>query len=79
MSARLTQASVKTRMSDALPGSLPDWVQMTVLALIVLAVVAPWVVKIKRKIAHRRAVRTGQPLRAAARYGQGRGADYLGQ
>ncbi|MEV4790464.1 hypothetical protein [Streptomyces tuirus] len=79
MSAGLPQASVKSQIFESLLGFLPDWVQITVLALIVLAVVASWAVKIKRKIAHRRAVRTGQPVHAAAQYGQGRGADHLGQ
>ncbi|MFD8234914.1 hypothetical protein ACFV20_23935 [Streptomyces sp. NPDC059696] len=79
MSTGLPQASVKSQIFESLLGFLPDWVQITVLALIVLAVVASWVVKIKRKIAYRRAVRNGQPVHAAARYGQGRGADYLGQ
>ncbi|MFI2633736.1 hypothetical protein ACH5A2_25680 [Streptomyces collinus] len=79
MSAGLPQASVKSQIFESLLGFLPDWVQITVLALIVLAVVASWVVKIKRKIAYRRAVRSGQPVHAAARYGQGRGADYLGE
>ncbi|MER7899570.1 hypothetical protein ABTX62_26490 [Streptomyces sp. NPDC096046] len=79
MSTGLPQASVKSQIFESLLGFLPDWVQITVLALIVLAVVASWVVKIKRKIAYRRAVRDGQPVHAAARYGQGRGADYLGQ
>ncbi|MFF8939782.1 hypothetical protein ACF08O_34795 [Streptomyces paradoxus] len=79
MSAGLPQASVKSQIFESLLGFLPDWVQITVLALIVLAVVASWGVKIKRKIAHRRAVRNGQPVHAAAQYGQGRGADYLGE
>ncbi|GAA2275308.1 hypothetical protein GCM10010234_08640 [Streptomyces hawaiiensis] len=79
MSAGLPQASVKSQIFESLLGFLPDWVQITVLALIVLAVVASWVVKIKRKIAYRRAVRNGQPVHAAAQYGQGSGADYLGQ
>ncbi|MFF8017827.1 hypothetical protein [Streptomyces sp. NPDC007929] len=79
MSTGLPQASVKSQIFESLLGFLPDWVQITVLALIVLAVVASWAVKIKRKIAHRRAVRSGQPIHAAARYGQGSGADYLGQ
>ncbi|MGW7499405.1 hypothetical protein ACWGKA_34655 [Streptomyces luteogriseus] len=79
MSAGLPQASVKSQIFESLLGFLPDWVQITVLALIVLAVLASWVVKIKRKIAYRRAVRTGQPVHAAAQHGQGRGADYLGQ
>ncbi|MBR8640724.1 hypothetical protein KEF29_18875 [Streptomyces tuirus] len=79
MSTSLPQASVKSQIFESLLGFLPDWVQITVLALIVLAVVASWVVKIKRKVAHRRAVRNGQPVHAAAQYGQGRGADYLGE
>ncbi|MEV7082373.1 hypothetical protein AB0N88_28170 [Streptomyces sp. NPDC093516] len=78
MSAGLPQASVKSQIFESVLGFLPDWVQITVLALIVLAVVASWAVKIKRKIAYRRAVRSGQPVHAAAQYGQGRGADYLG-
>lgn len=79
MSAGLPQASVKSQIFESLLGFLPDWVQITVLALIVLAVVASWAVKIKRKVAHRRAVRNGRPVHAAAQYGQGRGADHLGQ
>ncbi|MEU6276165.1 hypothetical protein ABZ871_27690 [Streptomyces populi] len=57
---------------------MPDWVQVTVLALVVLAVVGSWILKLKRKIQYWRAVRTGRPVHAAAQYGQGRGADYLG-
>ncbi|MGC0378510.1 hypothetical protein [Streptomyces sp. SAI-229] len=79
MSAGMPLASVKSQMFESVLGFLPDWVQITVLALIVLAVVASWVVKIKRKIAHRRAVRDCRPTHAAAQYGQGSGADYLGQ
>ncbi|MGC5039169.1 MULTISPECIES: hypothetical protein [unclassified Streptomyces] len=79
MSAGLPQASVKSQIFESVLGFLPDWVQITVLALIVLAVLASWAVKIKRKIAYRRAVRSGQPVHAAARHGQGRGADYLGE
>ncbi|MFD7701699.1 hypothetical protein [Streptomyces caelestis] len=78
MSAGMPLASVKSQMFESVLGFLPDWVQITVLALIVLAVVASWVVKIKRKIAYRRAVRNGRPVHAAARYGQGSGADHLG-
>ncbi|MFF7858287.1 hypothetical protein [Streptomyces sp. NPDC007904] len=79
MSAAMPLASVKSQIFESVLGFLPDWIQITVLALIVLAVVASWAVKIKRRIAHRRAVRTGQPIHAAARYGQGSGADHLGQ
>ncbi|MET7292594.1 hypothetical protein ABZS79_10680 [Streptomyces griseoloalbus] len=79
MSAGMPLASVKAQIFESVLGFLPDWVQITVLALILLAVVASWAVKVKRKIAHRRAVRTGQPIHAAAQYGQGNGADHLGQ
>jgi hypothetical protein len=79
MSTGMPQASVKSQIFESLLGFLPDWVQITVLALIVLAVLASWAVKIKRKIAYRRAVRSGGSVHAAAQYGQGRGADYLGE
>jgi hypothetical protein len=79
MSAGMPLASVKSQIFESVLGFLPDWVQITVLALIVLAVVASWGVKIKRKIAYRRAVRNGQPIHAAAQHGQGSGADHLGQ
>jgi hypothetical protein len=72
-------ASAKGEIFEAVLGFLPDWVQITVIALVLLAVVASWVVKLKRKLAYRRAVREGRPIHAAAQYGQGRGADYLGE
>ncbi|MCT7355339.1 hypothetical protein N4P33_24735 [Streptomyces sp. 15-116A] len=78
MSTGISLAGWKTQIFESLLGFLPDWVQITVLALVVVAVLAHYVVKIKRKIAHRRAVRSGQPIHAAAQYGQGSGADYLG-
>ena len=78
MSAGMPLASWKSQIFESVLGFLPDWVQITVLALIVLAVVASWAVKIKRRIAYRRAVRDGQPIHAAAQYGQGSGADHLG-
>ncbi|TDT36823.1 hypothetical protein EV562_107293 [Streptomyces sp. BK208] len=71
-------ASAKSQIFEAVLGFLPDWVQITVLALIVLAVVASWVVKARRGIARRRARRAGQALPGAARYGQGTGADRPG-
>ncbi|MFI9820163.1 hypothetical protein ACIHFC_06725 [Streptomyces sp. NPDC052013] len=79
MSTGISLAGWKTQIFESVLGFLPDWVQITVLALVVLAVLAHWTLKIKRKIAHRRAVRSGQPVHAAAQYGQGRGADHLGQ
>ncbi|MDO0931573.1 hypothetical protein QQY66_07755 [Streptomyces sp. DG2A-72] len=72
-------ASVKSEIFEAVLHFLPDWVQITVLALVVLVVVASWGIKLKRKLAHRRAVRQGLPVHPAAQYGQGRGADYLGE
>ncbi|QWB26826.1 MULTISPECIES: hypothetical protein [Streptomyces] len=79
MTTGMPQASVKSQIFESLLGFLPDWVQITVIALIVLAVLASWAVKIKRKIAYRRTLRSGQPVHAAAQYGQGSGADHLGE
>lgn len=78
MSAGTPLASVKSQIFESVLGFLPDWVQITVLMLIVLVVVASWAVKIKRKIAQRRAIRAGGPVHTAAPYGQGSGADHLG-
>ncbi|MFJ5262766.1 hypothetical protein ACIQAC_20075 [Streptomyces sp. NPDC088387] len=75
----MSVASGKGEILEAVLWFLPDWVQMAVLGLIVLAVVASWVLKIRRRIVRRRAVRGGQPVNAAAQYGQGSGADHLGQ
>lgn len=72
------QASGKSEIFEFFLRFMPEWVQITVLALIVLAVVASWILKLKRKIAYRRAVRAGVAVHAAAQHGQGRGADYLG-
>ncbi|WP_151482610.1 hypothetical protein [Streptomyces albicerus] len=74
----VTLASWKSEIFEAVLWFLPDWVQMAVLGLVVLAVLAAWAVKLKRKLAYRRALRSGQPVHAAAQHGQGRGADYLG-
>ncbi|WP_399882824.1 hypothetical protein ACGH7X_07420 [Streptomyces sp. BBFR51] len=71
-------ASVKSQIFESVLGFLPDWVQITVLALIVLAVVASWVIKLKRRIARRRTLRDGQAVPTAARHGQSTGADHLG-
>ncbi|MFI8305881.1 hypothetical protein ACIF80_21065 [Streptomyces sp. NPDC085927] len=79
MSAGTPLASVKSQIFESVLGFLPDWVQITVLALIVLVVVASWAVKIRHRVAHRRATREGRPVHAAAQYGQGSGADHLGQ
>jgi hypothetical protein len=79
MSESVTLASWKTQIFEAVLGFLPFWLQMTIIGLIAALLVTYWGVSLKRKIAHRRAVRNGQPVHAAAQYGQGRGADYLGQ
>ncbi|AXL87607.1 hypothetical protein C4J65_04210 [Streptomyces sp. CB09001] len=71
-------ASAKSEIFEAVLGFLPDWVQITVLALIVLAVVASWVVKAKRGIARRRARSAGRALPGTEPYDQGSGADFLG-
>ncbi|WP_217166026.1 hypothetical protein [Streptomyces sp. AC512_CC834] len=71
-------ASVKSQIFEAVLGFLPVWVQISVLALIVLAVLASWVVKLRRRIAGRRATRAGQAVRTTAQDGQGTGADHLG-
>ncbi|MEQ8143424.1 hypothetical protein [Streptomyces sp. OP7] len=73
MSAGVPLASWKTQMFESVLGFLPDWVQITVLALVVLAVVAGWVLKIRRNMVHRRALRA----MAAARRPES-GADFLG-
>ncbi|MFE9624203.1 hypothetical protein [Streptomyces sp. NPDC006527] len=78
VSAGESLASVKGEIFEAVLWFLPEWAQLTVLALIVLAVVASWILKLKRRIAHRRAVRAGAAVPAAAQSGQGRGADHLG-
>ncbi|MEU0913621.1 hypothetical protein [Streptomyces althioticus] len=73
MSAGVPLASWKTQMFESLLGFLPDWVQITVLALVVLALLAAWVLKLRRRIAARRALRTGAPVPV-----RGSGADFLG-
>ncbi|MFD6555880.1 hypothetical protein [Streptomyces sp. NPDC058398] len=71
-------ASGKGEIFELVLKFMPDWVQITVLALVVLAVLGSWILKLTRKIKYWRAVRAGVPVHAAARYGQGRGADHLG-
>ncbi|WP_095046617.1 hypothetical protein [Streptomyces sp. WM6386] len=78
MSAGMQMASGKSEIFEAVLKFMPDWVQITVIALVVLAVLVSWGVKLKRRIDYRRAVRSGRPVHAAAQYGQRSGADYLG-
>ncbi|WP_369239458.1 hypothetical protein AB5J56_36985 [Streptomyces sp. R21] len=73
MSAGVSMASGKGEIVQLVLPFLPDWMQHVVLVLLILAVLATWGFKIRRKLDHRRALREGRPLR-----GQGRGADYLG-
>lgn len=71
-------ASGKGEIFELVLKFMPDWVQIAVLVLIVAAVLGSWTLKLIRKIRYWRAVRAGVPVHAAAQYGQGRGADYLG-
>ncbi|MFH8801531.1 hypothetical protein ACH4F6_18325 [Streptomyces sp. NPDC017936] len=77
VSAGVPLASGKGEIFELVLRFLPDWVQITVLALVVLVVVASWILKLKRRIDHRRAVRAGVPAQAPAGTGP-RGADFLG-
>ncbi|MFJ8940130.1 hypothetical protein ACIRL0_31170 [Streptomyces sp. NPDC102365] len=74
----VTQASWKSEIFQSVVGFLPDWAQGTALGAFVLAVVTLWALKMKRRLAYHRAVRTGRPIPESARYAQGRGADHLG-
>ncbi|MGW0597946.1 hypothetical protein ACWD11_12460 [Streptomyces sp. NPDC002776] len=78
MSTGQPLASGKSQIFESLLWFLPDWVQNTVLVLIVLALLATWTIRLRNKIARRRALRQPQPVPAAAPQGQGSGADYLG-
>ncbi|WP_203349644.1 hypothetical protein [Streptomyces sp. S-9] len=73
MSAGVPLASWKTQMFESLLGFLPDRVQITVLALVVLGFLTAWALKLKRRIAARRARRTGAPVPSGPS-----GADFLG-
>ncbi|SCE10657.1 hypothetical protein GA0115245_138854 [Streptomyces sp. di188] len=73
LSAGVPLASWKTQMFESLLGFLPDGVQITVLALVVLALLTAWALRLRRRIAARRAVRTAAPVPA-----QASGADFLG-
>ncbi|MET9732211.1 hypothetical protein ABZZ79_16650 [Streptomyces sp. NPDC006458] len=75
MSSGVQLASGKSEIFEALLKFMPEWVQITVLALVVLVVVISWVVKLKRKIDQRRARRSGVPVMVPS---QGSGADHLG-
>ncbi|MEU3545656.1 hypothetical protein [Streptomyces longwoodensis] len=76
--ADVSLASGKSEIFEIVLRFLPDWIQHVVLVLILLAVVASWVLKLKRKLAHRRAVRQGGPAVVPTTPHQGSGADHLG-
>lgn len=78
MTAGVPIASGKSEIFEIVLKFMPDWVQVTVLCLVVAAVLISWGLKLKHWIARRRGVGAGVPVPAAARPGQGRGADYLG-
>ncbi|WAX81055.1 hypothetical protein [Streptomyces sp. KMM 9044] len=75
MSAGTPLVSWKTRIFESVPGFLPDRVQITVLALVVLVVVSR-AVRTKRRTAHRRATRAGRPVHVAAPHGQDSAAQF---
>ncbi|MFJ4486213.1 hypothetical protein ACIP3D_28065 [Streptomyces longwoodensis] len=76
--ADVSLASGKSEIFEIVLRFLPDWIQHVVLVLILLAVVASWVLKLKRKLAHRRAVRQGGTAVVPTTPDQGSGADHLG-
>ncbi|KUN37039.1 hypothetical protein AQJ30_19440 [Streptomyces longwoodensis] len=76
--ADVSLASGKSEIFEIVLRFLPDWIQHVVLVLILLAVVASWVLKLKRKLAHRRAVRQGGTAVVPTAPDQGSGADHLG-
>ncbi len=78
MTAGVPLASVKSQVFEATLGFLPDWVQITVLAVVVLPVVANGVLKLRHRIVQRRAVRAQGTATTAVPYGQGSGAGFLG-
>jgi hypothetical protein len=71
------QASIAKNVVEGLISFLPDWLEIPLLCLIILLVVFGWIQSLRKKIAARRAARTGQPV-VMAQGSQGSGADYLG-
>ncbi|WP_328402844.1 hypothetical protein OHS70_31080 [Streptomyces sp. NBC_00390] len=72
------QASIAKNIFEGLISFLPDWLEIPLLCLIVLLVVFGWIQSLRKKVAERRAARTGQPVVVPPAGGQGSGADYLG-
>ncbi|MFF3331885.1 hypothetical protein ACFYWX_20340 [Streptomyces sp. NPDC002888] len=81
MTTAVPLASGKGEIFEIVLKFMPDWIQVPVLCLIIGIVVLSWLLKLKRWISRRRAVRSGASAVAVAQqgHGQGRGADYLGQ
>ncbi|WP_331449838.1 hypothetical protein [Streptomyces prasinus] len=69
---------MKSQIFESVPGSLSDRARITVLFLNG-PVVASWALETEHGTAHRRAIRAGRPVHAAAPYGQGSGAGRLGR
>ncbi|MFJ9738906.1 hypothetical protein [Streptomyces sp. NPDC101166] len=78
VSSGVPLASVKGEIFEFFLRFLPEWAQIAVIGLILLIVVASWILKLKRKIDHRRAVRAGVAVHVAAQQRQRSGADFLG-
>ncbi|KUL68878.1 MULTISPECIES: hypothetical protein [unclassified Streptomyces] len=78
MSTGVPLASVKSEIFETVLQFMPDWIQIPVLVLIVLAVVGSWVYKGKRKLDQRRARRLGRTSTPVPQPSQARGADFLG-
>ncbi len=78
MTTGMPLASWKSQVFESVLGFLPEWAQTTGLALILLAVVVSWIVKIRNRAARRRAAASAPPAATVNRNDQGRGADHLG-
>ncbi len=92
METGLPQASIASSIFDgvvngvfrnvleAVIGFLPDWLEIPLLSLLILAVVVGWARKLGRRRAARRAARSPQPGRPAqqAQRAEPSGADFLG-
>lgn len=69
-------ASGKAQLFDVVLWFLPEWAQLTVAGLLILLVVVSWILRVKRKVERRRAVRSSRPGPAGP--GAQSGADFLG-
>lgn len=70
------QASILKNVFEGLIQFLPDWLEISLLCLILALVVFGWVQSIRGRIARRRAARAPQPV--VPPQAQGTGADHLG-